>query len=361
MAHSHTPSPPRRPQRSTLRLSTYHSGIDLDSPQTSTTSLPLHDSPAAQEALAALTAAPMMRSKSEADIFPTPNTPGTPGTPRTPGPQRPPTAHLRASKGRRKPVPSVLGSDFGSLSIDTSSHNSHGSAPRSPPPSHRSHAELVAFLDDGPLPLPQRPRGPSLSSLSAMSTLSAASQSRPYTLPVDPPLHRGLTPPPSPPGTPTPPTSHHRHNGSAHSHPTSATSYSSFFGGLPRYSTLELTAATDRSESRQPALAFGADPDMRERLPRYEAKPRTETITLAATLWQWGFFFFPFWFIGMFILWSPLEYQDNNLDPEKKQTVQEMLSITELKYARRCAIACAVVGAIAAIVTIVLCAVLIPK
>ncbi|GMK58333.1 hypothetical protein CspeluHIS016_0503650 [Cutaneotrichosporon spelunceum] len=302
----------------------------------------------------------MIRSKSEADIFPT-----TPGTPSSLGPQRPSAAHHRSSRIRRKPVPSVMGSaEFGSLSIDTScaSQNSLGSAPLSAPASRsqrRSHADLVAFLDEAPLSPPLRPRGPSVSSLSAMSMLSAASQSRPYTLPVDAPLKHGSTPPPSPPGTHSPPGSRHRHNGSAHSHPTSVTSHSPFFGGLPRYSTLELAAATDRTRREHPTLAFRVDPDMRERLPRYKVNPRTEPITLAAKLWKWGFFFFPFWFIGMFILWSPLRYEDNDRDPEKKQT--EQLSITELKYARRCAVACAVLGAIAAILIIVLCAVLIPR
>jgi hypothetical protein len=214
----------------------------------------------------------------------------------------------------------MLDSDeFGQLgaahSIDTScaSHNSLGSAPLSAPsnsnpstlshrsqnPQRRANADLMAFLDDGPLPPPQRPRGPSVSSLSAMSMLSATSQTRPYTLPVDPPLHRGSTPPPSPPATPTPPSSsYHRHNGSAHSHPASTHSQAPFFGGLPRYSTVELNA-TARSGSGLREPAFSAEPDTH--LPRYETKPRTEPITLAATLWRWGFFFFPFWFIGMFM------------------------------------------------------------
>ncbi|CAK9779601.1 unnamed protein product [Cutaneotrichosporon oleaginosum] len=348
----HAPSPPRRPQRSTLRLSIHTLALDdpLSAPA-STASLPKRTSSMPPPDLLGES---MMRSKSETDIL----------SPPPASPQRPATAHLRASRGRRKPVPSMLDADFGhALSIDTSCGSA--SAPLSAPPGAstkrpaRRNAELMAFLDDGPLPPPPpRPRGPSVSSMSALSTLSAASQTRPYTLPVDPP-RRGGTPPPSPPVTPTPPSSYHRHNGSAHSHP-STHSHAPFFGGLPRYSTVELVSDASRSASRsQPSLAVG-EPDTRERLPRYEATH--EPITLAATLWRWGFFFPPFWVIGMFILWSPLKY--DGADEEKKQTVVEMLSIvreTELKYARRCAIACAVLAGIAVILVIVLCAVLVPK
>lgn len=362
-------TPPRRPQRSTLRLSVHNSSTFSipssdplstpddtfsshrtsqisPSPDVTTPSRPptwRNDSDVVVSSPVEYESSAMVRSKSVPDI-PSSPTPGTPRTPGTPTVQRPATAHLSGSRGRRKPVPSMLeGADeFGNLSnlsIDTkvASQNSLGSAPLSGGSRNvtpitstpalqqlvpqaqqqqrrvsRGASDLVAFLDDGPLPPPQRPRGPSVSSMSAMSMLSAASQSRPYTLPVDPPAHQhGDTPPPSPPSTPTPPgSSYHRHNGSQNSHPASATasinSHAPFFGGLPRYSTVELQASVNgdgslHRDTSTPALAFGVEPDMQERLPRYEQKPRTEPITLAASLWRWGFFFFPFWIIGMFM------------------------------------------------------------
>lgn len=360
-------TPPRRPQRSTLRLSVYRSSAfssPSDDPLTTkTTSSPLRrtssildfDSPRSSPGLLGndtLSSSPAqfesvqtVRSGAEFEVLS--NSPSsihspmedTPGTPDTPTVQRPALAQVRGSRGRRKPVPSMLdGSDeFGSLSIDTNvaTQNSLGSAPLSgggngnmtpanmtpsrhsiqPTPCRPSTDPMALLDDDAPLPVPQRPRGQSESSLSVMSMLSAASQSRPYILPVDPPHHRGSTPPPSPPVSPTPPgSSCHHHTGSQNSHPASTAnsinSHAPFFSGLPRYSTFELHAATDgslrgdrsRSCSRDtPALAFGVEPDMHERLPRYENKPRTEPLTLAATLWKWGFFFPPFWFIGMFM------------------------------------------------------------
>nr|ODN82381.1 hypothetical protein L203_05475 [Cryptococcus depauperatus CBS 7841] len=94
-----------------------------------------------------------------------------------------------------------------------------------------------------------------------------------------------------------------------------------------------------------------------ESLPRYTVENESEPKTLARSLWLWGFavFFFPLiWFIGMCIIWMPLEPLQQEQDPEAAQKLDEMIAIirkaslsfcnqcqltflqTELKYAKRC-------------------------
>ncbi|WVN89780.1 uncharacterized protein L203_105010 [Cryptococcus depauperatus CBS 7841] len=64
--------------------------------------------------------------------------------------------------------------------------------------------------------------------------------------------------------------------------------------------------------------------------------------SLPRSLWLWGFavFFFPLiWFIGMCIIWMPLEPLQQEQDPEAAQKLDEMIAIirkAKLKYAKRC-------------------------
>ncbi|WVR09757.1 hypothetical protein IAU60_006833 [Kwoniella sp. DSM 27419] len=76
-----------------------------------------------------------------------------------------------------------------------------------------------------------------------------------------------------------------------------------------------------------------------DELPLYTEDTRTEPLTLARGLWLWGFLCPLLWFLGMCILWIPLRPVEEELDLERAQKIQEMITIlrrTELKYAKRC-------------------------
>ncbi|KIJ23350.1 hypothetical protein M422DRAFT_133104, partial [Sphaerobolus stellatus SS14] len=67
-----------------------------------------------------------------------------------------------------------------------------------------------------------------------------------------------------------------------------------------------------------------------------------EPLTLARMLFQYGFAFFPFWLVGIYILFSPLKMTE---DWESGKTEHEkmyqyiIIRRTELKWARRCLLA----------------------
>jgi len=64
-----------------------------------------------------------------------------------------------------------------------------------------------------------------------------------------------------------------------------------------------------------------------------------ETPTLARMLFKYGFFFFPFWLAGIYILCSPLrstpDWEAGKTEAEKAQQLRLLREI-ELKWARRC-------------------------
>ncbi|KIJ37281.1 hypothetical protein M422DRAFT_33825 [Sphaerobolus stellatus SS14] len=67
-----------------------------------------------------------------------------------------------------------------------------------------------------------------------------------------------------------------------------------------------------------------------------------EPLTLARMLFQYGFVFFPFWLVGIYILFSPLKMtEDWESGKTEDEKVYQYMVIrrTELKWARRCLLA----------------------
>lgn len=67
-----------------------------------------------------------------------------------------------------------------------------------------------------------------------------------------------------------------------------------------------------------------------------------EPLTLARFMFQYGFFFFPFWLAGIYILFTPLkptpQWELGKTEEEKAYLIK-VLRETELKWARRCLLA----------------------
>ncbi|TFK66904.1 hypothetical protein BDN72DRAFT_771426 [Pluteus cervinus] len=107
-----------------------------------------------------------------------------------------------------------------------------------------------------------------------------------------------------------------------------------------------------------------------EELPGYT--PKAEPLTIAMYLFKFGFFFPPFWILGVFILFTPLRIPDAVVDPisgalipwlpgkteaERQQTLLEIRR-AELKWAKRSLYAILSLVFIATIVGLSLCFVL---
>ncbi|CAD6586969.1 MAG: hypothetical protein TREMPRED_004614 [Tremellales sp. Tagirdzhanova-0007] len=69
------------------------------------------------------------------------------------------------------------------------------------------------------------------------------------------------------------------------------------------------------------------DPLSSDTLPQYAEEAQTEPKTLARSLWKWGWVCPLLWAIGMTILWIPLKPLEEEHDPEKAQTMDEMIAI----------------------------------
>ncbi|KIK76523.1 hypothetical protein PAXRUDRAFT_835342 [Paxillus rubicundulus Ve08.2h10] len=119
--------------------------------------------------------------------------------------------------------------------------------------------------------------------------------------------------------------------------PTATDPIDDFFG---------VTRAT--RESRHDSLPASSTEDLPPppyadaSLPAYSVAPNTEPVTLAMYLFRFGFLFPPFWILGAIILLSPLtapaDFEPSKSEDERQQLVHTMRE-TEVKWAKRCAIA----------------------
>jgi len=118
-----------------------------------------------------------------------------------------------------------------------------------------------------------------------------------------------------------------------------------FFGALP--------SRTRTRDIPPPAYADEADA---EKLPTYSGRLDDGSDTLARYMFLYGFFFPPFWLMGIAILFSTLsvsaEWHTEKSEEQRNELLAEMRKV-ELKWARRCLIAFMTLVAIIAIIVVV--------